>query len=97
MKENTQIPKQSWEIRITWHITQVWCEDVNWIHLAENRNKRRGLVNTVLNLWSSYIGVTERRKLTCELQRLQSYYEGINHFWWGRMLCCRHYYRLLHL
>jgi hypothetical protein len=29
------------------------CEDVDWIHLALDRVRRRAIMNTILNLWVS--------------------------------------------
>jgi hypothetical protein len=37
----------SWNHR---HKTKIWCEDVDWIHLAQERVQWRHLVNPVMNL-----------------------------------------------
>jgi hypothetical protein len=29
---------------------EIWCEDVDWMHLAQD-NQWRAVVNTVMNLW----------------------------------------------
>lgn len=28
---------------------QIGCDNVNWIHLAQDRDQRRGFVNTAMN------------------------------------------------
>ena len=35
---------------IKWHVTQMGSEDVNWVHLAQDRDKRPCLVNIAINL-----------------------------------------------
>jgi hypothetical protein len=30
---------------------EIWFGDVDWIHLAQDRDRWRALVNTVMNLW----------------------------------------------
>ena len=39
---------------MTAHLEEVRREDVEWIHLAHNREKRQAVVNTVLNLRVTY-------------------------------------------
>jgi hypothetical protein len=29
---------------------EMWCEDVDWVHLAQNMGHWRALVNTVMNI-----------------------------------------------
>jgi hypothetical protein len=44
-------PRRRWVDNITMDLGEVgWC-DVDWIGLAKDRNRRRALVNSVLNLW----------------------------------------------
>jgi hypothetical protein len=31
-------------------LKETGCEDVNWIHLAQDRNQWRDVVNTIMNL-----------------------------------------------
>jgi len=31
-------------------LKEIWCEDVDWINLAQDREHWRALVNTVMNL-----------------------------------------------
>jgi hypothetical protein len=33
------------------NLREIGWEDVDWIHLAEDRDQWRALVNTVMNLW----------------------------------------------
>jgi hypothetical protein len=35
---------------IEW-IEEEWCDDVDWIRVAQDRNQWRVLVNTVMNFW----------------------------------------------
>jgi hypothetical protein len=32
-------------------LREIWIGDVDWIHLAQDRDRWRALVNTVMNLW----------------------------------------------
>jgi hypothetical protein len=34
-------------------LKEVGCEDVDWMHLAQDRNQLQAVVNTVINLWVS--------------------------------------------
>jgi hypothetical protein len=42
--------KLRWVDNIRMDLGEVGCGDVDWIGLAEDRNRRRALVNSVLNL-----------------------------------------------
>jgi hypothetical protein len=37
-------------IILTWDLREIRCEVVNWIHLAQDRDRWRALVNTVMKL-----------------------------------------------
>jgi hypothetical protein len=43
-------PRRRWEHNIRMDLREVGWGDVDWIGLARNRNRRRALVNSVLNL-----------------------------------------------
>jgi hypothetical protein len=43
-------PRRRWEDNIKMDIREVGWEDMNWIELAEDRDRRRALVNAVMNL-----------------------------------------------
>jgi hypothetical protein len=43
-------PRCRWE-DITMYLKDLWCEDVDWIHLAQDRVLWLALVNTVMSLW----------------------------------------------
>jgi hypothetical protein len=40
----------SWEDNITLDLKEIWCECVYWIHMVQNRDRWRAVVNTVINL-----------------------------------------------
>jgi len=42
-------PRRRWE-NIRMDLGEVWWEDLDWIHLAQDRDQWRAVVNTVLNL-----------------------------------------------
>jgi hypothetical protein len=42
-------PRRRWE-NIMMDLRELWFGDVDWIHLAQDRDRRRALVNTVMNL-----------------------------------------------
>ena len=43
-------PRRRWEDNIKMDIQEVGCEGMDWIDLAEDRDRWRALVNTVMNL-----------------------------------------------
>jgi hypothetical protein len=43
-------PRRRWVDNIRMDLGEVGCGDVNWISLAQDRNRWRALVNSVLNL-----------------------------------------------
>jgi hypothetical protein len=43
-------PRRRWEDNIKMDLRETGFGDVDWINLAQDRNKRRALVNTVMNL-----------------------------------------------
>jgi hypothetical protein len=43
-------PRRRWEDDIKMDLREIGFEDVDWIHLAQNRDRWRALVNTVMNL-----------------------------------------------
>jgi len=32
-------------------LTEIECESVDWMHLAQDRDKRQAVVNMVMNIW----------------------------------------------
>jgi len=45
-----EIPRLRWKDNITMDLTELGCEDVNWIHLAQDRDQWQGVMNAVMNL-----------------------------------------------
>ena len=43
-------PRRRWEDNIKMDLQEVGCECVDWIELAQDRDKWRALVNAVMNL-----------------------------------------------
>jgi hypothetical protein len=43
-------PRRSWENNIKGDLKEIGFEGVDWIHLAQGRDKWWALVNTVINL-----------------------------------------------
>ena len=43
-------PKRRWEDNIKMHHQEVGCGNMDWIHLAQDRDRWRALVNAVMNL-----------------------------------------------
>jgi hypothetical protein len=44
-------PSRRWENNITKYIQEVGCEVIDWIELAQDRDRWRTLVYAVMNLW----------------------------------------------
>jgi hypothetical protein len=43
-------PRRRWEDNIRMDLREIGFEDADWIHLAQDRDRWRALVNTVMNL-----------------------------------------------
>jgi hypothetical protein len=43
-------PRHRWEDNIKMDLREIWFGDVDWIHLAQDRDRWWALVNTVMNL-----------------------------------------------
>jgi hypothetical protein len=43
-------PRRRWEDNIKMDLREVWFVDVDWIHWAQDRDRWRAVVNTVMNL-----------------------------------------------
>jgi hypothetical protein len=48
--------RRRWEDNIKTHLQEVGCGGMAWIELAQNRDRWRALVNSVMNLWVSKCG-----------------------------------------
>jgi hypothetical protein len=44
-------PRRRWEDNIEMGLRLIGWEFVEWIHLAQDRDKWRAVVNTVMNFW----------------------------------------------
>jgi len=44
-------PRHRWEDNIKLGLQKVGCGGMEWVELAEDRDRWRALVNTVINLW----------------------------------------------
>jgi hypothetical protein len=44
-------PRRRWEDNIEMDLREIAFGDVGWIHLAQDRDRWRALVNTVMNIW----------------------------------------------
>ena len=43
-------PRRRWEDNIKMDLQEMGCEGMDWVHLAQDRDRWRALVNAVLNL-----------------------------------------------
>jgi len=44
-------PRHRWEDNIKTDLQEVGCEGMDWIELAQDRERWQALVNMVMNLW----------------------------------------------
>ena len=44
-------PRRRWEDNIKMDLQEVGCGRMDWIELAQDRDRWRALVSTVMNLW----------------------------------------------
>ena len=44
-------PRCRWEDNIKMDLQEVGCGGMNWIELAQDRDRLQALVNAVMNLW----------------------------------------------
>jgi transcription termination factor 2 len=44
------IPRRRWKDNIKMYLRKIGLEGVDWIHVAEDRDRWRGLANTIMNL-----------------------------------------------
>jgi len=44
-------PRLRWEDNIKMDLQNVGWESINWIHLAQNRDRQQALANEIMNLW----------------------------------------------
>jgi len=44
-------PRRRWEDNIKFELQEVGCGGMDWIHLAQDRDRWWALVNVVMNLW----------------------------------------------
>jgi hypothetical protein len=49
-KRSLERPRLRWEHSIKMHLQEVECEFMDWIELAQNRDRWRALVNALMNL-----------------------------------------------
>jgi hypothetical protein len=49
-KKPLQTPRRRWEHNIKIDLREIGWGDVDWIHLAQDRDQWRALVNSVMNL-----------------------------------------------
>jgi hypothetical protein len=55
-------PRHRWEDNIKMDLHEVGCRDMDWIELAQDRDRWRALVNTVMNF---RVELNARNFLTC--------------------------------
>jgi hypothetical protein len=44
-------PRRKWEINIKMNLHEVGCRGMDWLELAQERDRWRALSNAVTNLW----------------------------------------------
>jgi hypothetical protein len=44
-------PRRRWDDGIRMNLREIGWESVEWIHLAQGRDRWQAVVNTVMNLW----------------------------------------------
>jgi hypothetical protein len=49
-KRSLARPRCRWENNIRMYLMEIGCEGVDWMHVAQDRDQWRALVNTVVNL-----------------------------------------------
>jgi hypothetical protein len=42
--------RRNWEDNIIMYLREIPCEGVDWMHLAQDRDQWRAVVNTIMNL-----------------------------------------------
>jgi hypothetical protein len=50
-KRQLEIPRGTWEDNIKIDLQEVGCGGMDWIELAQDRERWRALVNAAMNLW----------------------------------------------
>jgi hypothetical protein len=43
-------PRRRWDNNITMDFSEVWCKGMDWIELAQDRDRWHAFVNAVMNL-----------------------------------------------
>jgi hypothetical protein len=50
-KRPLETPRRRWEDNIKMDLQEVGCGGMDWIELAQDRDRWRALVNVVMNVW----------------------------------------------
>jgi hypothetical protein len=50
VKKLTGKPRRRWKENIKMDLMKIWWEDEDWTNVAEEMNRRRAVVETVMNL-----------------------------------------------